>query len=435
MDDVMPNKRTTEQKTYSISFYIVLGAALLAFIRTFSLLSPILLSLLLVLLISLAVNPVITWMRARRGGRKLPTGLLAVGSLVIIGLTCWGFFGPMKASVVSISETLPVYWERLQKPLIKIEQQSVIFEEKLQAEVSTEIAEDNSVAGKPKVVTPKKKPSLPASPKEEDTLRASLGKMIKDVLGSFTAVAFNGAQMLVVLVTVFFGVIFMLMNPRPVFAAVLSLFPERHHDQAVTILQRIGKFVPIWAGATLMGMVTIGMLVFMLMWPIFGFMDALVLGLVACVLEAIPFLGPILSAVPALLLAVGKGGLTPLWVVLVYIAVQAFENNVIIPYIMARRMRLHPLAVIFSMLLSIAAFGVLGVLIAAPMVAVVTILHDELYRKRFLPTTTDAELDHLAGIALHEKPALSTSSSGTQKIPLQQGEKLSNRQPDIQKII
>jgi predicted PurR-regulated permease PerM len=247
--------------------------------------------------------------------------------------------------------------------------------------------------------------------------------MIREALGSFTAVAFNGAQILVVLVTVFFGVIFMLMNPRPVFAAILALFPERHHDQAVTILQRIGKFVPMWAGATLLGMVTIGVLVFVLMWPIFGFMDALVLGLVACVLEAIPFLGPILSAVPALLLAVGKGGLTPLWVVLVYIAVQAFENNVIMPYIMARRLKLHPLAVVFSMLFSIAAFGVLGVLIAAPMVAVVTILHDELYRKRFLPTTTDAELDHLAGIALHENSALSTSCSATLEVPVKRGEK------------
>ena len=403
----MPNKITAEPKPYSISFYILLGAALLAFILTFSLLSPILLSLLLVLLISLAVNPLITWMRARKGGRKVPTGLLAAGSIVVIGLTCWAFFGPMKASVISISETLPVYWERLQKPLIKIEQQSVIFEQKLQAEVSTEIAEDNSVLGVAKILSPKKTAPPPASPKEEDTLRAGLSRMVRDALGSFTAVAFNGAQILVVLVTVFFGVIFMLVNPRPIFAAILTLFPESRHAQVVTILQRIGKFVPVWAGATLLGMVTIGMLVFMLMWPIFGFMDALVLGLVACVLEAIPFLGPILSAVPALLLAVGKGGMTPLWVVLVYIAVQAFENNVITPYIMARRMKLHPLAVIFSMLLSIAAFGVLGVLIAAPMVAVVTILHDELYRKRFLPTVTDADLDHLAGIALHENQSLS----------------------------
>ena len=359
-------------------------------------------------------------MRAKKGGRKIPTGLLTVGSIVVIGLTCWAFFGPMKASVVAISETLPAYWGRLQKPLIKIEQQSVIFEEKLQAEVSTEIAEDSFVPGNQKVAPLKKKSTAPASPEATDTLRASLSKMIRDALGSFTAVAFNGAQILVVLVTVFFGVIFMLMNPRPILGTIIALFPERHHDPVVTILQRIGKFVPMWAGATLLGMVTIGILVFMLMWPIFGFMDALVLGLVACVLEAIPFLGPILSAVPALLLAIGQGGQTPLWVVFVYITVQAFENNVIIPYIMAKRLKLHPLAVVFSMLLCIAAFGVLGVLIAAPMVAVVTILHDELYRKRFLPTTTDAELDHLAGIALHEKRPYITSLLATNSRPLQQ---------------
>jgi predicted PurR-regulated permease PerM len=169
------------------------------------------------------------------------------------------------------------------------------------------------------------------------------------------------------------------------------------------IAQRIGKFVPGWAMATLLGMLTIGLLVFLLMWPIFGFMDALVLGLIAGVFEAIPFLGPLLSAVPGLLLAFGKGGLTPLWVVLAYLAIQALENNVILPFIMARGMKLHPVAVIFSMLLCVAAFGVLGVLVAAPLVAVVEILHEELYRKRFLAAVTDADLDRLARRALREK--------------------------------
>jgi predicted PurR-regulated permease PerM len=184
---------------------------------------------------------------------------------------------------------------------------------------------------------------------------------------------------------------------------MFSLVPECYHDQMLTIVQRIGKFVPRWALATLLGMVTIGVLVFLLMWPILGFMDALVLGLIAGILEAVPYLGPLLSAVPALLLAVGKGGMTPLWVVLAYIAIQALENNVILPFIMSRSMKLHPVAVIFSMLLCVAAFGVLGVLVAAPLVAIVDILHDELYRKRFLPTVTDADLDRLARNALGEK--------------------------------
>jgi predicted PurR-regulated permease PerM len=97
--------------------------------------------------------------------------------------------------------------------------------------------------------------------------------------------------------------------------------------------------------------------------------------------------------------------MTPLWVVGAYLTVQALENNVILPLIMARGMKLHPVAVIFSMLLCVAAFGVLGVLIAPPMVAIVTILHEELYRKRFLPGVTDADLDRLAREALHEKRA------------------------------
>jgi len=92
-----------------------------------------------------------------------------------------------------------------------------------------------------------------------------------------------------------------------------------------------------------------------------------------------------------------------MWVVLAYLTIYAMESNVIVPLIMSRGLKLHQVAVIFSMLLCVAAFGVLGVLVAAPLVAIVGILHDELYRKRFLPTATDADLDRLARKALHEK--------------------------------
>jgi predicted PurR-regulated permease PerM len=204
-------------------------------------------------------------------------------------------------------------------------------------------------------------------------------------------------------VTVFFGTTFTLMNPRPIFRGIFSLVPEHNHEQTLIIVQRISHFMPRWAGATLLGMLAVGLLVVLLMWPIFGLTDALVLGLIATLLASVPFIGPVLSAVPAILLALGQGGMTPVWVLLAYIAVQALENNVITPFIMARGMRIHPLAVIFSMLLCVAAFGVLGVLVAAPLVAIVNICHDELYRKRYLPTVTDDDLDVLAKTALFEK--------------------------------
>jgi predicted PurR-regulated permease PerM len=392
-------------KPRSTTFHILVAGAVWVVIKSFALLSPILLSLLLILLTSLAVNPVISRLREWTGGRKGATALVAVALGAMIGMTGWASFGPMKSSVTELAEKAPAYWERLQKPLIKIEQQAGRSEEKLQAEVAIEITEESTASGEPavlKVAAPATKPD-PAIPEPESKpIRSGLSNLLQAIAGSFTEVAFNAAQMVVVLLTVFFGVTFTLMNPRPIFGAIFSLIPQNHHDKTLVIMQRIGKFVPGWAGATLISMMTIGLLVFLLMWPILGFTDALALGLIAGVLEAVPFLGPILSAIPAVLLALSKGGMTPLWVLLAYVLVQALEGNVIMPMVMARGMKLHPLAVIFSMLLCVATFGVLGVLVAAPLVAIGGILHDELYRKHFLPSTTDSDLDRLSRRALYE---------------------------------
>ena len=408
---------TSGGKRPAVLLYVLPAAALLIFIQTFALLSPILLSLLLILLISLAVSPVIARLRAWTGGRTGATGLLALAVVGVMGLTGWAFYVPVKNSTTKLAERLPDYWERLQKPLIKLEQQAVSSEKKLQAEVTTEIALEKAAAGESETepaALPKPEREQEPEPEPElesgsgsGSVRSSLSQMFQGVVGRFTAMAFNGAQILIVVVTVFFGVIYTLVNPRPVFGAMFSLVPDRYHDQALTVMQRIGTFVPRWAGATLLGMVTVCLLVILLMWPLFGFMDALVLGLIAGIFAAVPFLGPVLSAVPALLLAFNQGGMTPLWVVLSYLGIQALENNVIIPFVMPRAMKPHPVAVIFSMLLCVAAFGVLGFVVAVPMVAIVSILHDELYRKRFLSMVTDAALDRLARKSLHEKVSAS----------------------------
>lgn len=396
-----------EKKLRPVALYVFLGAALYAVIQAHSLLSPILLSLLLILLITLAVNPIISHMRSWAGGRKRATGLVLAGVLTFGGLAVWTAVVPLKQAVTTLSEKLPAYWERLQKPLIKMEQKGVISEEKLQVEVSKEIARETPEAGVPAPAPPRKVPpraGIPTPPdKAEGSLRSSLGGLIQGVFGQMKGIAQNTTEMLIVLITVFFGVTFTLMDPRPIFGALFAVVPERHHLRALAILVRIARFVPRWAASVLLSMLTIGSLFFLLMWPIFGFGDALMLGLVAFLLSAIPFLGPLLTLIPALLLAIGEGGMTPVWVLLAYGAVQALEGNVILPIIMSRGMKLHPLAVIFSMLLSVTAFGVLGVLIAAPLVAIVGILHEELYRKRFLPTVSDEDLDRLARVALLEK--------------------------------
>lgn len=400
-DTVVPSSNTPNSKRLSIPSYLLLAVGLLAFVQTFSLLASIYLSFLLTLLISLALNPLVNKLRKFLGGRKGATASVVITILSLFALSGWAFYSPLKDSVANLANVLPMYWERLQKPLIKMEQHAKRSEVRWQAEVTSEITN----TAEPDINEGHDLPAeaAPLPPTEDaSSLRSNLAEMLKGVVGSLTRVAFNGAQILVVLVTVFFSVIFMLMNPRPIISAIFSLVPANHHAKATAILARICKFAPSWVGSTLAGMLTIGLLVFILMWPLLGFMDALVLGLIAGLLEAIPFLGPTFSTVPAILLAIGKGGMTPLWVLGAYIGLQAVENNVILPIIMSKGMKIHAVAVIFSMLLCVTAFGVLGVLIAAPLVAVISIIHEELYRKKFLPAVTDSKLDLLSQRVLHE---------------------------------
>ena len=396
------NDPETNPKKTSTLLYLGIASSIFVFVQTFSLLSSIYLSFILTLLIALALNPLVSSLRTTMGGRKGATALVVFLMISVLSLSGWAFYIPLRDSVSNLSEVLPEYWERLQKPLIKMEQHAKRSEIRMQAEVTTEItnaAENNEMDESEN--SPEPEPTN--SPADSSTLRSSLAQMLGAVVGSMTNFASNGAQILLVLVTVFFGVIFMLMNPRPIISSIFSLVPVTHHDKATAIIERICRFAPAWGGSTLAGMLTIGLLVFALMWPILGFMDALVLGLIAGLLESVPFLGPTLSTFPALLLAISKGGMTPLWVLLAYAAVQALENNIILPVIMSRGMRLNAVAVIFSMLLCVSTFGVLGVLIAAPMVAVINIFHEEIYRKRYLPAITDANLDALARKVLHTK--------------------------------
>lgn len=404
----------------TIAFYVVFAAALyVVLILTYSLLAPILLSFILILLVTLAVNPIIIRLRIWTGGRKRAAGLLLMGVLVVLGLTIWASTVPMASAVSNLSEKLPGYWERLQKPLVKMEQKATISGKKMQEEVKEEIAREKAEEEDLDGVQDTDKPPPPPEPPEltevhsqsdrgEGSIQSSLSGMLQGLVSQFRGLAFNTTQVLIILTTVFFGVIFTLMNPRPIFGALFSVMPESHHVRMLVIMQRIARFVPRWAVSVLISMLTIGSLFFLLMWPIFGFADALLLGLIAGLFSIIPFLGPVLSLIPALLLAIGEGGMTPVWVLLAYLFVQALESNVILPLIMSHSMKIHPVAVIFSMLLSVAAFGILGLLIAAPMVAIFGIVHDELYRTHFLPTVTDDDLDRLARSALLEKGRVKT---------------------------
>jgi predicted PurR-regulated permease PerM len=106
---------------------------------------------------------------------------------------------------------------------------------------------------------------------------------------------------------------------------------------------------------------------------------ALSLGLIAGILEFIPFIGPILSAIPALLVAFTQDGWTPLYVLLLYLGIQQIEGNVLMPVIQKWAVSLPPALGLLGVVIFGLLFGILGVLFATPLMVVVMVFVQKLY--------------------------------------------------------
>jgi predicted PurR-regulated permease PerM len=97
---------------------------------------------------------------------------------------------------------------------------------------------------------------------------------------------------------------------------------------------------------------------------------AIAFGAFLAVMELIPYVGPILGAIPPILVALFTNPITALWVALLFLALQQFEGHVVSPQIFGRTLRINPLLVIFALLLGQHVYGVIGALIALPLLAV-----------------------------------------------------------------
>jgi len=95
------------------------------------------------------------------------------------------------------------------------------------------------------------------------------------------------------------------------------------------------------------------------------------------VMELVPYVGPILGAIPAVLLALFESPLSAIWVVILFVGIQQLEGHVVAPQIFSHALRINPLLVILSLLFGDAIYGIVGALVALPVAAVLreTILY------------------------------------------------------------
>ncbi len=145
----------------------------------------------------------------------------------------------------------------------------------------------------------------------------------------------------------------------------MKLVPQAGRGLAEQALDDCAKALRLWLMGQLVSMVLVGVLVGTGLWLI-GVPAPLTLGILAALLEFIPIVGPILSAIPAIVLALVIGPETALWTAALYLGVQQLEGNLIQPIVQQRAVDLPPALLLFALLAFGLLFGVRRALSRAP---------------------------------------------------------------------
>lgn len=159
---------------------------------------------------------------------------------------------------------------------------------------------------------------------------------------------------------------------------VLHLVPQSLQEKTREVLHALGHALRWWLVGRFGSMTTVGLLTTLGLW-IAGIPLALSLGLVAGFFSFVPYIGPIASVVPALLIALLEGPQAIIYVLIVYGIVQFLESNLITPLMQHRAVSLPPVALLVAQFLLGVTVGLFGVLVATPLAVVVIVLIQLLY--------------------------------------------------------
>jgi predicted PurR-regulated permease PerM len=207
-----------------------------------------------------------------------------------------------------------------------------------------------------------------------------IGGNLKGVLSSVT---FSIASFLIV----FFGGIFLAAEPRLYGIGLLKLVPPPKRQLVAEAMEESDHALRLWLKGQLAAMVLIFLMTWIGLW-LLGVPSALVLGLISGVLEFIPYAGAITSSIPAIMVALVQGPELALWVVGLYVLVHHVEAYLIQPVIQQFAVDIPAVITLFALLAFGLLFGVIGILLAAPLAVVSYVLVKRLYVIETLDTPT-----------------------------------------------
>ena len=206
--------------------------------------------------------------------------------------------------------------------------------------------------------------------------------------GQVVQVGLTAAEAVVSLATMLTIVYFWLTEHARIQRYALAFLPAPRRTRARDVWNEVETRLGHWVRGQLTLMAAMGIAT-TIAWTVLGVPGAQLLGLIAGITEVIPIVGPLLGAVPAVIVAATVSPQLALVVAGVYVVLQFVEGNVLVPIVMRNSIGISPLLVIVSLLVGAAVAGLLGALVAVPIAGAIEVILEQL-QAREVPVAQDA---------------------------------------------
>jgi predicted PurR-regulated permease PerM len=335
----------TDLKRWLGLLVLLISAALLAWA-----LKSILLLFAVVFLVAMVLNPIVAFLQRRRIHRGLAVALLALALVAVFALALSFLIPPLLTQVDELIRQTPKAWNRVQAQVQAFGQRY---------------------------------PSIQQAIPEADKVLDTVGARAGDLLGLLYKSSFRIVGGLFGSVFAVLLLAFVLINPQPLVVRFLTLVPDHYREASRRTLLRLTQQMAAWARGVVINGTISAVTTGLLLWFI-GVQPALVFGFIAFLGEFVPMIGPVLTSIPALFVALSMGvdkfGLA----LLVVLFVQQVETNILVPFILGKSMELNPVSILFFTLAMSSLFGLTGAVLAVPAAALFKIVIEEFYLRHRL---------------------------------------------------
>ncbi len=328
---------------FSLSAYLLL--------RFFDHITKALLLFLTAFLIAVVLNAPVRWLENRGVRRSVSSAGVALIVLGSLGAATYLVGPPLANQAAQLIQEAPERTERLRKQADRL---SVRYPA-LGRFMDTDTLQTEKVIGQAQKLLPR------------------LGKYTLSLLGAVGAGFF-----------VFVISLYTLGAPHALIQGAIAAVPPDFRRPAARSLTRIVGQLEVWASATLLLMFIVGILSGIGLW-LLKVPNFVLFGVLAAIGEGIPTIGPILSAIPPVAVSLADDPTKALWVAVLFLGIQQVENNILVPFIMGSRLKLHPVSILFFVLALGSLIGLAGALLAVPTAIITKVIWEEFYLRRRQP--------------------------------------------------